>query len=102
MGKKTTQIGGFFLYVSTMRYRKGATFLTFREYCPTADEEYRKLSEVEKELWKERARELREDEVGKTFRLVDKLLKKEGNATMQEAREKCVKQLVMKCWDLAL
>jgi hypothetical protein len=109
MGKKPTQISGFFLYVSASRYRNDRSSLSFREYAPIADEEYVKLSDDEKEKWKQRARDMRSQDVGRTFRLVDRLLKKEtaaaasGRVTaLQEARENSVKEMVKQCWDLAL
>ena len=102
MGKNYTQISGFFLYVSTARYRYGATTLSFREYAPTADLGYQMLTESEKEQWKQRARDLRPEDVGKAFRLTDKLLKTTNDPRMLEPRENCVKTMVMRCWDLKL
>ena len=102
MGKNYTQISGFFLYVSTARYRHGKTTLSFREYAPTADYCYRMLTENDKDLWKQRARDLRLEDAGKAFRLTDKLLKTTNDPRMLEARESCVKKMVMKCWDLKL
>lgn len=102
MGKNYTQISGFFLYVSTARYRYGATTLSFREYAPTADLGYQMLTESEKEQWKQRARHLRPEDVGKAFRLTDKLLKTTNDPRMLEPRENCVKTMVMRCWDLKL
>jgi hypothetical protein len=99
--KKTTQISGFFLYVSTMRYRMKSE-LSFRDYAPIADVRYKKLTEEKKELWKQRARQLRLQDCGKAFRLTDKLLKTTRDSSLGESRENCVKTLVAKCWDLAL
>jgi hypothetical protein len=110
MGKKPTQISGFFLYVSASRYRNDSSSLSFREYAPIADEKYSKLSDDEKEKWKQRARDMRGQDVGRTFRMVDRLLKKqpacgaggETSTQIQNARENCVKEIVKRCWDLAL
>ena len=105
MGKTNyTQISGFYLYVSAARYRKGATALAFKDYAPVADLQYQKLTEEEKDRWKNRARELRLEDVGKAFRLTDKLLKTTElhDPKLFDARETCVKHLVMRCWDLSL
>ena len=102
MGKNYTQISGFYLYVSTARYRNGTTALTFREYAPLADITYQKLTEPEKNKWKARAIQLRTEEEGKAFRMTDKLFKNTYDFKMLEAREKWVKKMVKKCWDLSL
>lgn len=102
MGGKTTQISGFYLYAQTMRYRRGRTAIPFHEYVLIADVEYKKLTEDEKELWKQRARDLRTQDCGRNFRLINKWFQWQARSEMYEAREYAVKKLVMKCWDLAL
>ena len=102
MGKNYTQISGFYLYVSTARYRNGTTALNFREYAPIADIGYQKLTEQEKNKWKARAIQLRTEDEGKVFKMTDKLFKTTNDFKMMEAREKWVKKMVKKCWDLSL
>ena len=102
MGKNYTQISGFYLYVSTARYRNGATMFHFRDYAPIADIRYQKLTEEEKNKWKKRAIQLRVEDEGKAFKMTDKLFKTTKDFKMMEAREKWVKKMVKKCWDLSL
>ena len=102
MGRpKRTQISGFYLYVSTARYRHGSE-LSFRDYAPIADLEYQKLTEDQKEKWKNRARSLRVEEIGRLFRLCDAWVKKNNDPKMLETRENSIRMMVMECWDLAL
>ena len=102
MGKNYIQISGFYLYVSTARYRNNATTLNFKEYAPIADVAYQKLTEEEKNKWKARAVQLRTEDEGRAFKMTDKLFKNTIDFSILEEREKWVKKMVKKCWDLSL
>jgi hypothetical protein len=103
MGKYTQKISGFWLYSIVMKFRYQSQ-LSIRNFMPIADEQYSMLSEVHKEMWKTRAKLLRETEIGQTFRLAGKALKsgEMGCRELAEKRENDMRALVSQCWDMLL